>query len=41
MWNIAKQLYGASALWEQIYQTNSDQIKDPNFIRIGQRLVIP
>jgi nucleoid-associated protein YgaU len=38
---IAKQLYGDANAWHKIHQANTDQIKDPNLIHPGQKLVIP
>ncbi|MGV3588881.1 MAG: LysM peptidoglycan-binding domain-containing protein [Adhaeribacter sp.] len=38
---IAKQLYGDANAWHRIHQANTDQIKDPNLIHPGQKLVIP
>ena len=41
LWNIAKQYYDTGTMWGAIYQANQEQIDDPNWIRIGQKLVIP
>jgi nucleoid-associated protein YgaU len=38
---IAKELYGDSTRWREIFEANKDQIKDPNMIRPGWELVIP
>jgi nucleoid-associated protein YgaU len=38
---IAKQLYGDAQQWHKIHQANLDQIKDPNLIHPGQKLMIP
>lgn len=38
---IAKQLYGDASAWHKIHQANTDQIKDPNLIHPGQKLIIP
>ncbi len=38
---IAKQFYGDAQQWKRIHQANLDQIKDPNLIHPGQKLVIP
>ncbi len=38
---IAKQLYGDANAWHKIHQANTDQIKDPNLIHPGQKLLIP
>lgn len=37
---IAKRVYGDSSKWTVIYNLNRDQIRDPNRIEIGQRLII-
>ncbi|QHL87324.1 LysM peptidoglycan-binding domain-containing protein [Nibribacter ruber] len=38
---IAKHVYGDAQQWHKIHQANTDQIKDPNLIHPGQKLVIP
>ena len=38
---IAKNLYGDAQQWHKIHQANLDQIKDPNLIHPGQKLIIP
>jgi len=39
---IAKQYYGSSDKWNDIYQANKEVIGDnPNAIRVGQELTIP
>jgi len=38
---IAKELYGDMSRWPEIFEANKDQIKDPNLIQVGQKLVIP
>ena len=38
---IAKQFYGNANRWKQIYEANTDQIKNPDLIKPGQVLVIP
>lgn len=38
---IAKERYGDMSRWPEIFEANKDQIKDPNLIQIGQKLVIP
>lgn len=38
---IAKQAYGDEAKWDLIYEANSDKIKNPNLIYVGQVLTIP
>jgi nucleoid-associated protein YgaU len=43
LWNISKKLkiYDDPSLWPKIWQENRDQIKDPDKIHTGQRLIIP
>lgn len=41
LWKIAEQYYGDGSLHTKIFEANRDVLKDPNLIRIGQRLRIP
>lgn len=41
LWKIAKQYYGNGALYTKIYDANTNQIANPNLIKIGQKLIIP
>ncbi|HUP92319.1 MAG TPA: LysM peptidoglycan-binding domain-containing protein [Solimonas sp.] len=38
---IAKREYGDAGKWQQIYDANRDQIKNPDLIHPGQKLKIP
>lgn len=38
---IAKQFYGEANQWNKIFEANRDQIKDPNLIHPGQKIIIP
>ena len=38
---IALEKYGRSQKWRVIYEANKETIKDPNYIYIGQKLIIP
>ena len=38
---IAKEKLGDINRWQEIFEANKDQIKDPNLIQVGQKLVIP
>ncbi len=38
---IAQQYYGDASLYPKIFEANKDVLKDPNMIRIGQKLRIP
>jgi len=43
LWNIAKKpkIYDNAFLWPKIWQGNRDQIKNPDIIHQGQKLMIP
>ena len=41
LWKIAEQYYGDGSLYTKIFEANRDTLKDPNLIRVGQRLRIP
>lgn len=41
LWKIAQKTLGSGFRWEEIYEANKDQIKDPNLIYVGQKLNIP
>ncbi len=41
LWKIAQETLGSGFKWEEIYEANKDQIKDPNLIYGGQKLTIP
>lgn len=38
---IAQEVYGQSDLWPSIYEANKAQIADPNYVEVGQKLIIP
>lgn len=38
---IAKELYGDSNRWREIFEANKEQIENPNQIRPGLELLIP
>lgn len=38
---IAKRFYGEGGAWKQIFDANTDVLKDPNKIFPGQKLKIP
>jgi nucleoid-associated protein YgaU len=38
---ISKKYYGDASLYMTIFDANKDQLKDPNMIRVGQKLKIP
>jgi nucleoid-associated protein YgaU len=41
LWKIAEQYYGDGNLYRKIFDANTDTLKDPNLIKIGQKLRIP
>ena len=41
LWGIAQKLCGAGYKWNAIYEANRGTIQNPNFIQVGQVLVIP
>jgi NitT/TauT family transport system substrate-binding protein len=38
---LAERFYNSIHKWEKIYEANRDVVKNPNYIYIGQKLVIP
>ena len=38
---LAKKYYGDPSLYMKIFEANRDVLKDPNLIKVGQRLRIP
>lgn len=38
---IAQRYYGDASLYPKIFEANKDVLKDPNLIRVGQKLRIP
>jgi NitT/TauT family transport system substrate-binding protein len=38
---LAEQFYNSQSKWEQIYEANKDVLKNPNYIYIGMKLLIP
>jgi len=38
---IAKKFYGSASEYMKIFEANKDQLKDPDKIRVGQKLRIP
>ena len=41
LWKIAEHYYGDGSLYPKIFEANKDVLKDPNLIRVGQKLRIP
>lgn len=41
LWKIAVTYYGDGSLYTKIFEANSDRLKDPNMIKVGQKLRIP
>ena len=38
---ISSEVYGTTKRWKKIFDANKDTLKDPDKIRVGQKLVIP
>lgn len=38
---IAKEIYGEAKLYPKIFEINKDQLKDPDHIKVGQKLKLP
>ena len=38
---LAERFYNSTAKWEKIFEANRDSLKNPNYIFIGMKLVIP
>lgn len=38
---IAQKYYGDASLYPKIFEANRETIKDPNLIRVGQKIRIP
>jgi nucleoid-associated protein YgaU len=41
LWKIAERYYGDGNLYKTIFEANQDILKDPNVIKVGQKLRIP
>ena len=41
LWKIAVHYYGDGSLYGKIFEANKHILKDPNVIKIGQKLKIP
>jgi nucleoid-associated protein YgaU len=41
LWKLAERYYGDGSLYPKIFEANKDTLKDPNLIRVGQKLRIP
>ena len=41
LWKIAEKYYGDGNLYKDIFEANKDILKDPNMIKIGQKLRSP
>ncbi|MGB7948665.1 MAG: ABC transporter substrate-binding protein [Candidatus Binatia bacterium] len=38
---LAERFYNSQSKWEKIYEANKNTVKNPNYIYVGQRLMIP
>ncbi len=41
LWKIAEHYYGDGSLYMNIFEANRTILKDPNLIKVGQKLKIP
>jgi nucleoid-associated protein YgaU len=41
LWSIAQKWFGDGNWWRRIWYANRLQVPDPDFLRVGQRLLIP
>jgi len=41
LWKIAEKYYGDGSLYNKIFETNRDILKNPDAIQVGQKLHIP
>jgi nucleoid-associated protein YgaU len=41
LWKIAERYYGDGSLYMNIFEANRNILKDPNLIKVGQKLRIP
>jgi nucleoid-associated protein YgaU len=41
LWGISSKMYGKGSRWKEIYEANTDKIKNPSLIYPGQVFVIP
>jgi nucleoid-associated protein YgaU len=38
---LAERFYNSMTKWEKIYEANRDTVKNPNYVYVGQKIVIP
>ena len=41
LWKISEKLYGKGNLYMKIYEANTDQLDNPDVIKVGQKLKMP
>jgi nucleoid-associated protein YgaU len=41
LWKISERYYGDGSLYMKIFEANRNILKDPNLIKVGQKLRIP
>lgn len=41
LWKIAEKFYGDGKLYKKIFEANTGILKDPDKIKVGQKLKIP
>ena len=40
-WKIAEKELDSVHRWQSIYELNKDKIKEPNKLKVGQKIIIP
>jgi nucleoid-associated protein YgaU len=38
---LAERFYNSTYKWDKIYEANRDTVKNPHYIYVGQKLIIP
>lgn len=41
LWKISEKYYGDGSLYKKIFEANRDILKNPDLIKVGQKLHIP
>ncbi len=41
LWKIAEKYYGDGSLYKTIFEANKDILKNPDMIKLGQKLHVP
>jgi nucleoid-associated protein YgaU len=38
---LAERFYNSTSKWEKIFEANKESLKNPNYIYVGMKLIIP